>query len=253
MNQLKNENNPFAAKKDNSHVNHIKGIILLLLIGFAVLLVTVDLSDYPLVGEAGEQQIALQGSMPFVADEQLLGHGQKISLTADNTSDTTDKVKFISSGTSNKYEQVIEPGVYTIEYVSGDDLVFACRSGASATGYLFGPERDGEIVNKFVNLTITGDEQIFIEAAGGYELKLIPQAEYIAFDQDDIQPGVYTAGQAIDPGTYNFSSKGRGRLNITMYSDDQELVINTDDQPEVKLKKGDTVFFDNQDTIFQQK
>lgn len=258
--------NPFENQKKSKKGKRliVTLIVIIVVVGLGILLYNkiqqkiakVKLHDaYTAVIEEGGTEEFLKNSgmisPTFVADSSLLGSGSEIILSPDNTTEKKDTPMFLEEGYDYRYDDVIEPGVYTLEYVSGENVGFASKNGLVVTGYDFGPEQEGSVMKNFSNVPITAEDEMFAYATDDFELKLTPQTEYVEFDQNNIVPGVYTAGENIEPGTYELSSKSADAVNIGTTLDGETKIVSSDDVTEVKLEKGDTVIIDSADTSFE--
>lgn len=207
-----------------------------------------DLLDLELSDEA---DLSLKAGAHFVGNQDLLGIGSDSILSQKQvTADVTSPV-FIESGNKYRFENVIEPGVYTIKYKSGEDVVFGDNSGLTVIGYSLGSQAEADTMTEFSNITIPADTELFVEAADEFDLEFTSQDEYVEFDQTDITPGVYTAGVNIDAGNFNLGSKTGEPVNITYQTAGKSDVISTADYQQIELEAGDSIIIDNQDTTVE--
>ncbi len=207
---------------------------------------TDDLLD---LDQSDEPILSIKGKAHFVGDQELLGAGSDSKLSQKQVTGDILNPVFIESGNKYRFENVIEPGVYTVKYKSGEDVLFGDDSGLAVTAYSFGPYAKADTMNEFSNVTIPEDAELFVEATDDFNLEFIVQDEYIEFDQTNITPGVYTAGINIEPGNVKLGSKTGEPINIIYQDANKSEVISTADYKRIKLEEGDSIIIDNQDTI----
>lgn len=198
--------------------------------------------------DGGFSDITLTTVPHFVGDTSLLGRGVENTLTPENATKVSTEIYFNDSGNKYKYQNIIEPGVYTAIYEKGND-VNLITGGLTTINYKFGSSQTDNIMNEMYNLTITDKTRLSVEATSDFSLKFIPQDDYIQFDQTNVVPGVYTAGINIDSGEYELGSKTPEPINIVYQTDETSKIIATDKTPRLELKEGDSIIIDNEDTI----
>lgn len=186
----------------------------------------------------------------FQGNLELLGQGTA-TLLSSATEFGYSSPRFIDDGTVYYYDE-IDPGVYTVEFVQGNNLVFG-GDEYFAVGYEFGQEEHDAVINELENVTIKDGDLLFVECESGtdFELKLTPQDEYLEFDSSNITPGVYTVGINIEPGTYGFSSKDGNAVNLVVSNSATNSVISSDEYDGFTLEEGDFIIIDDEDTLIE--
>ncbi|WOO89542.1 hypothetical protein R2F61_02225 [Mollicutes bacterium LVI A0078] len=201
-----------------------------------------------LIGDISIADIQSSGQT-FIGPDDLLGKGSETSLKPKQATDVFEP-SFIEKGNSYRYHNVVEPGVYTVKYKSGSEVVFGNKKSFRSIGYQIGAERQGTVMNEFHNLAITEGDELFIESEDeDFELEFIPQTEYVQFDSNNIQPGVYVAGQTIDSGKYQFASANDEAVVITLQTEDGVELISSEDYPTFNLKEGYSIVIDDENTV----
>lgn len=194
-----------------------------------------------------------KSNQSFIGPDSLLGSGEQITINAKAATTEVEGTSFMDSGSTYYYDQSIEPGVYTVKFKAGDDVVFGATKSFATIGYQLGSIREGSVMNEFYNVAINGDEELFIEASNNdFEIEFIPQDQYVEFDPTDIQPGVYVAGQSIESGKYNFESTTDELSVINYQTEEQVKLIDNEEYPTFKLNDGESIVIDDENTILNK-
>lgn len=184
----------------------------------------------------------------FVASDEMLGQGKDIVLTNLSATDVVDSSLILGAGNSYRFNNTVAPGVYTVNYSLDSELVFGEFDDLSYEGYLLGSESYGYLPNTFYNVAIDGNAQLFIESEyDDFELQFTPQDSYHMFDSDNIQNGVYVAGQSIEPGEYKFWSTSDIETWVQLQTEDGVEYVHSGDQDTFNIKPGDSLVIETLD------
>ncbi len=255
-----NKSNPFDQRRNGS--NKLKVLVMTIVVIIAIIVVggivkdkyqqykfeqAVDNLTTTDILEDLDVETLQASKQSFIGDESLVGQGEDVTL---NAKDATDVFEDLEDGTSYRYNEVVQPGLYTVKFKAGENIKFGTIRGLRTISYQLGLEREGYIMTDFYNIAIDGSEELFIESFDkDFELEFIPQSDYIQFDSNDIKPGVYVAGQSIESGKYNYSSATLDPVIINLQTEEEVKLISSEDYPSFKLEEGDSIVIDDENTV----